>query len=224
LPSSHTLVYDASGMRLHASWWTGGLRRILPALALTAALALAACGGSGGTLDPSKVPTATLPAELPEPTIIASTPIPSQGGRTYTIQAGDSPASIAEQFGVSVEALMEANDIVDPTALQVGQVLTIPGDVPIGPFPTPVSGQPTPSPSTGRATPAGGESSYAVQSGDNASDIADRFGITIEELAAANNVTVAELRELEVGQVLIIPVGSPPATPSAPETATPTPP
>ena len=44
-----------------------------------------------------------------------------------------------------------------------------------------------------------------VQSGDNANDIALRFGVTVEELAAANDTTVDNLRSLEVGQVLIIP-------------------
>jgi LysM repeat protein len=193
-------------------------------MTLAAALALAACGGSGDRLDPGKIPTATLPAELPEPIIIASTPIASEAGRTYEVQPGDSPSSIAEQFGVSVEALMEANNIEDPTGLRVGQVLTIPGEVPIGPFPTPASPQATPSPFTGGATPAAGESSYVVQSGDNASDIAGRFGITVEELAAANGTTVAELRELEVGQVLVIPVVGPETSPEETQTATPSPP
>lgn len=211
-------------MRLLKSWWPGRLRPLLPAVTLAAAFALAACGGSDGRLDPSKVPTATLPAQLPAPTIIASTPLPSEAGRTYTVQPGDSPASIAEQFGVSVEELMEANSIVDPTGLQVGQVLTIPGEVTIGPFPTPVSTQPTPSPLAGAATPAAGETSYVVQSGDNTSDIADRFGVTIEELAAANNATVDELRQLQVGDVLIIPTVAPPSSAPETQTATPTPP
>ena len=186
-------------------------------MALVAALALglAACGGSGDRVDLSKVPTATLPAELPEP-IIVGAPVPGGGGRTYTIEAGDTLSAVAEQFDVSVEALMEANEIEDPTRLEVGQVLVIPGAAPSGPFPTPVSPEATPTLRPGGLTPGPEESTYVVQSGDNASAIAERFGITLEELAAVNGVTIDELRALEVGQVLVIPEGAaePPPEPA----------
>jgi len=186
-------------------------------MALVAALALglAACGGSGDRVDLSKVPTATLPAELPEP-IIVGAPVPGGGGRTYTIQADDTLSAVAEQFDVSVEALMEANEIEDPTRLEVGQVLVIPGAAPSGPFPTPVSPEATPTLRPGGLTPGPEESTYVVQSGDNASAIAERFGITLEELAAVNGVTIDELRALEVGQVLVIPEGAaePPPEPA----------
>jgi LysM repeat protein len=45
------------------------------------------------------------------------------------VQAGDSFASIAAQFGVSIEALQAANSTVDAAALQPGQVLVIPPPV-----------------------------------------------------------------------------------------------
>jgi len=185
------------------------LRRGPALIALVAALALglAACGGSGDQTDVSEVPTATLPAELPEP-IIVGPPVPGGGGRTYTIQEGDTLSAVAEQFDVSVEELMEANGIEDPTRLEVGQVLVIPGAAPSGPFPTPASPEATPTLPPGEPAPGAGENTYEVQSGDNASVIADRFGITMEELAAVNGVTIDELRSLEVGQVLIIPEGA----------------
>jgi LysM repeat protein len=44
----------------------------------------------------------------------------------YIVQEGDYPSSIAEQFGISAEELMEANGITDPTSLMVGQELIIP--------------------------------------------------------------------------------------------------
>ena len=193
-------------------------------MALVAALALglAACGDSGDRVDLSKVPTATLPAELPEP-IIVGAPVPGGGGRTYTIEPGDTLSAVAEQFDVSVEALMEANEIEDPTRLEVGQVLVIPGTASSGPFPTPVSPEATPTLRPGGLTPGPGESTYVVQSGDNASVIAERFGITLEELAAVNGVTIDELRALEVGQVLIISAGAATPLPSPEETPVPAP-
>jgi LysM repeat protein len=66
--------------------------------------------------------------------------------------------------------------------------------------------QATPGPgaqATPRGTPgaSSGTEEYEVQSGDNASDIAARFGITVDELAEANDLTIDELRTLFVGQV-----------------------
>lgn len=43
------------------------------------------------------------------------------------VQDGNTLAGIAEQFGVTVDALMQANSIADPDSLRVGDVLTIPG-------------------------------------------------------------------------------------------------
>jgi LysM repeat protein len=42
------------------------------------------------------------------------------------VQKGDTLRAIADKFGVSVEALVEANEIADPNAIVVGQYLTIP--------------------------------------------------------------------------------------------------
>jgi N-acetylmuramoyl-L-alanine amidase len=42
------------------------------------------------------------------------------------VKDGDSPYSIAEEHGISVDELMEANGIGDPTSLQIGEVLQIP--------------------------------------------------------------------------------------------------
>jgi len=45
---------------------------------------------------------------------------------TYTVVSGDSLFAIAGRFGTSVEAISAANNIVDPSLLQVGQLLIIP--------------------------------------------------------------------------------------------------
>ena len=46
---------------------------------------------------------------------------------TYTVQRGDSAIKIARNFGIDENALLEANGIVNPNRVYVGQVLTIPG-------------------------------------------------------------------------------------------------
>ena len=177
-------------------------------LLLAAALLSMACGGSGddgASVDLANVATATLPNPLPEPTILTGAQPPAQGA-SYTVQAGDTLSKIADQFGTTAEAIAQANAIADPTQLEVGQVLIIPQ----AGAPPPVLGATAQPP----ATPgAAGEGTYTVQAGDNASAIAERFGITIDELVAANNTTIDDLRELEVGDVLTIPARAATATP-----------
>lgn len=48
-------------------------------------------------------------------------------GMTYTLQRGDTLSSIASRFGSTVKDIQNANKIVDPTKIQVGQTLFIPG-------------------------------------------------------------------------------------------------
>jgi len=55
-----------------------------------------------------------------------STPGPTSTGRTHVVQAGENLTSIANQYGVAIEALMRANDITDADTIYVGQVLIIP--------------------------------------------------------------------------------------------------
>jgi LysM repeat protein len=79
-------------------------------------------------------PSTPIPTDSPTPT---PTPI------LYVLQQGDSLWSVAWQYGVSVEALQEANNITDPRTLQVGQVLIIPREeeartAPSTPTPTPL--------------------------------------------------------------------------------------
>lgn len=48
-------------------------------------------------------------------------------GVTYTVQRGDTLSSIAQRHGARVQDIVNANRIADPTRVQVGQVLFIPG-------------------------------------------------------------------------------------------------
>ena len=68
------------------------------------------------TPTPQATPTATPVAR---PTY---TPTPF----VHTVQAGDTLFGIAGQFGLTVDELVEANRLIDPDSLQIGQQLTIP--------------------------------------------------------------------------------------------------
>ena len=182
---------------------------------LVAGLPAFSCGGStsgNGQVNLKDIPTATLPSTLPDPLIVTGTPRPSTGG-TYTVASGDNPSSIAAQFGISVDDLMAANGITDPTSLQAGQKLIIPGAQQVlgdtaTPRPTAAAATPTARPTTSQC---GGET-YTVREGDIPETIAARFGISADELMAANGIT--DPTSLQVGQTLIIPTPQPTATPA----------
>ena len=100
---------------------------------------------------------------------------------TYTVQPGDTLTRIAVRHGVTVWALMRANEL-DSSHIFGGQVLSIPGAGDNAP----------PAP----ATPA----VYAVQPGDTLSRIARRFGTSVGALAQLNGI--ANPSTIYVGQVL----------------------
>ncbi|KAF9873796.1 intracellular hyphae protein 1 [Colletotrichum karsti] len=48
------------------------------------------------------------------------------GSPTYTIKSGDTFFIVAQSFGLDVNALLAANEGVDPLLLEVGQVINVP--------------------------------------------------------------------------------------------------
>lgn len=50
----------------------------------------------------------------------------AETGRTYVITSGDTFGRIAARFGVSVQAIIDANPNADPRRLAIGQKITIP--------------------------------------------------------------------------------------------------
>lgn len=141
--------------------------------------------------------------------VLAVTAVPLLADTTYIVQPGDTLSAIARRFGTDVTSLAQANNIVNPNLIFVGQQLTIPGGDAPAPAPTPV---PVPQPEGGI---------YVVQPGDTLTRIALRHGVTVQALALANGIS--NLNVIYVGQQLIIPGGSPVAPP-APSPTPPPPP
>jgi LysM repeat protein len=56
---------------------------------------------------------------------------------------------------------------------------------------------------------------YIVQSGDTMSRIANRFGIALGDLIAANQQTIPDPDRLQIGDTVIIPVPIPSELPAA---------
>ncbi len=79
---------------------------------------------------PEPVPetVAPPPPEPPQPPPAAPEPpaVGEDGILLYTVQAGDTLFSIAQRFGVSLDDVVEANNIENPDVIYEGQTLTIP--------------------------------------------------------------------------------------------------
>ncbi len=80
-------------------------------------------------------------------------PVLSQPGR-ITVREGDTLEQLALQHGVSLEALIRVNGISDPTLLQVGQVLQLPGGEPAAAEATWDAAPPPPDGAAGNAAAA----------------------------------------------------------------------
>jgi LasA protease len=80
------------------------------------------------TLPPTRYPG--LPLNSPTPDAPKTLPTPRLGTDQYEVSEGDTLGSIAQEYGISVEALMQSNGLTDPNLLSVGQVLTIPAPLP----------------------------------------------------------------------------------------------
>ncbi|MBI5289439.1 MAG: LysM peptidoglycan-binding domain-containing protein [Chloroflexi bacterium] len=130
------------------------LPRVLPIIAccVLGVLAAACFGGGSGdgagkAPDSSKIPTATLPAELPQVRILGESIVSTGGRRTYTIRSGDTFSAVAERLGITLEELVAANPGVDAGLLQDGDVINLPetvGNPPAATTPAPTEAANTP--------------------------------------------------------------------------------
>jgi len=101
----------------------------------------------------------------------------------YVVQPGDTLYSIALRYGTTVDAIQQANGLVNAAYIAVGQTLVLPGaqGIPVSP----------------------GSNTYVVQPGDTLYGIALRYGKDVGDLIAANDLS--DPYWIHVGQVLTIP-------------------
>jgi GH25 family lysozyme M1 (1,4-beta-N-acetylmuramidase) len=123
------------------------------------------------------------------------------GATTYKVKQGDTLQSIADQFGLSLSELVDAN----PHLIQPNMVLKIPETVDTGTTMPPDIG--TTDPGTTDTTTGGGtptmQKTYTVKSGDTLSGIALKFGTTYGLIAQLNGIAPPYV--IHPGQVLKIP-------------------
>ena len=176
-------------------------------------------------------PDSILIGDPPAAAAVAAAAEPAAlDGSTYVIQAGDTLDALARRLGISWQRLAEHNGITDPTLLQVGQVLEIPGRTPEAPVVTTeaaaapdTAATPAPPPADTAAAPAPAEASpapaaaaepapaeapapaikpttHTVRAGESLATIAPRYGLSWQTLADINGLDGRSI--LQVGQVL----------------------
>lgn len=90
---------------------------------------------------------------------------PNTSETVYTVVSGDTLSGIASKYGTTYQRLAEYNNIDDPNKIYPGQQIRIPG-------------------SSQSSNPI----YYTVVTGDNLTKIANRYGTTVNQLVAWNNI------------------------------------
>jgi len=131
--------------------------------------------------------------KTPEPTSVqvpTSTPVATAvASIQHVVEPGDNLLYIAIKYSTTVEAIAALNGLSSVHELQIGQVLLIPATTPTAvPFPT--------------AIPPGLRT-HTVQQYETLLDIALKYDVTVEAIAALNGI--ADPYPLKIGQVLLIP-------------------
>ena len=76
---------------------------------------------------PAPTPPDTIgPSATPEATATAVAGSPSPSPRIHVVRRGEYVSQIALLYGVTPEAILEANDIANPNYVEIGQQLIIP--------------------------------------------------------------------------------------------------
>jgi LysM repeat protein len=124
---------------------------------------------------------------------------------TYTVEPGDSLYLIAINNDTTVADIQAINEDLEGAepVLQIGQVIQMPD---CEPGATAEADETEEAPETVEddATPLPGETqTYTVQPGDTLFDIATRFGVTVNAIVRANEMS--NPNDLDIGQELIIP-------------------
>ena len=155
---------------------------------------------------------APIQTYTPTPT----TSIIPTGPFEYTVQEGDTCWSIAQKFKIDLTILLAVNNFPPAQCpIVVSQKILIPASGQALPTETPISSNIT-------------KIIYIVKPGDTMPGIASNYNITVEQILIATNdyneknnlPQITDPAKIEVGQRLIIPLGSVTPTPAPAATST----
>lgn len=106
------------------------------------------------------------------------------GPAIHIVQPGQTLTQIAQLYGVTSTAIVNANSLANRNQLRSGQQLVIPGV-------------------TARQAEEARAIRHTVRSGESLSGIARQYGVAVSDLVRANNLANAD--SVYVGQVLLVP-------------------
>lgn len=150
--------------------------RQAPAVAaVTLALTMGATGAMAQT--PAGAPLTPAAAFAPAPVQAEAEAEP----RTHVVRRGESLERIAGQHGTTVQALLQLNDIRHKNLIYPNQVLRLPADAEV----------------------AGEGQIYTVKRGDSVARIANKLGVSAQDILSANHLPRPNL--IYPGQLLVVP-------------------
>ncbi len=126
-------------------------------------------------------------------------PVPEPGTSIYEVRRGDTLSEIAARAGTSVSRIKNLNNMTGDR-IRIGQRLIVPGDMVVSDDDSSESGSVDIDPGEYTAV-------HTVRSGETPAGIANRYGMSVEELLAANGISDA--RRMRAGAELKVkPAGS----------------
>ena len=145
--------------------------------------------------------TPTEPEKEIEP--VQAKPVEPAAPKEYVVQSGDNPWLIAKNHGVTLQALLEVNDIKDAKNLKVGDILKLPAGVDSKnelPVATPVAEA-----ETELTGPTEGDDweLYTIKKGDNPWNIAKAMRVEHSKIMSLNKGL--DFTKLNIGQQIKVP-------------------
>jgi murein DD-endopeptidase MepM/ murein hydrolase activator NlpD len=136
-----------------------------------------------------------------------------EGGAVVTVAPGETAASLSRRYGVSVSAILQANNLPDAGAVKPGQRLILPRSETTGSVSAPRVASSAPA--------AGASHVHVVGPGETLMKLSRRYNKPLSVIARANNLSTTAM--VKVGDRIVIPgirpqraAGGPAAAPAAP--------
>jgi peptidoglycan endopeptidase LytF len=118
-------------------------------------------------------------------------PATALAAKKYVVKKGDNLYELSKKFGLTVDELKSINNLKD-SRLDIGDVLTVDAS----------SGDKDRKDRTAESSARGNNNEYIVKNGDTLGEIAETYGLSSEDLKAANGL---KNTKLQIGQKLLIP-------------------
>ena len=126
---------------------------------------------------------------------------------SYKVKSGDTLTGVAKRYNIGLSDLASANNLNTNSNLILGRTITIPASGSVASASSSSqsssSASSSSSSSASSGTKLGNTESYKVKSGDGLIALARQFGISVEDLAATNDL--ATNAQLQRGQTLKVP-------------------